>query len=37
MKHFSDNQILSDISGISWGQFFQQTDEIDMLVSNGLP
>ena len=34
MKHFSENQFLSDISGISWGQFFQQTDGIDMLVNN---
>jgi len=34
MKHFSENQFLSHISGISSGQFLNQTDEIDMLVNN---
>ena len=34
MKHFSKNQFLSGISGISWGQLFQQTDDIDLIVNN---
>ena len=34
MQHFSENQFLSDISGISWGQFFQQIDHTGMLVNN---
>ena len=34
MKHFSKNQFLCDVSGICWGQFFHQTDDIDMLVNN---
>ena len=34
MKHFSENQFLCDVSDICWGQFFHQTDGIDILVKN---
>jgi len=34
MKHFSENQFLFDVSSICLGQFFQQTNNIDMLVNN---
>ena len=34
MEHFSENEFLFDVSGICWGQFFQQTDDIDILVNN---
>ena len=34
MKHFSENQFMSDVSGIRWSQFLQQTDDIDIRVNN---
>ena len=34
MKHFSENQFLCDDSDICWGQFFHQTDDVDILVNN---
>ena len=34
MKHFSENQFLCDVSDICWGQFFHQTDDVDILVNN---
>ena len=34
MKSFSENQFLFDVSGICWGQLFQQTDNIDILANN---
>ena len=34
MIYFIQNRFLSDISGTSWGQFFQKTDDLDMLVNN---
>ena len=34
MKHFSENQFLCDVSDICWGQFFHQTDDVDVLVNN---
>ena len=33
MKHCRKNEFLCDISGICWGQFFYQTDDIDVLVN----
>ena len=38
MKHFSENQFLCDVSDICWGQFFHQTDDVDIYLSIiGLP
>ena len=34
MKNSSENQFLYDVSDICWGQFFHQTDDIDILVNN---
>ena len=34
MKHFSEKQFLFDVSGRCWGPFFQQRDDIDVLVNN---
>ena len=34
MKHFRENLFLCDVSGKCWGQFFHQTDDIDIPVNN---
>ena len=34
MKHFKEDEFLSDVSDICWEQFFQQTDNIITLVDD---
>ena len=34
MKHFKEDEFLSDVSDICWEQFFQQTDNINTLVDD---
>ena len=34
MKHFKEEEFLSDVSGICWEHMFQQTDNINALVND---